>query len=64
MFINDKIVVFLQSFTKWVDVNPCDGNLLAAGGTDNGIKVFDRRRWDVVKDFENIHSSMYVHCSI
>lgn len=35
--------------TYEIDVNPRDGNLLAAGGSEGNIKIYDRRSSEIVK---------------
>ena len=39
----------------WIDVCPTDANLLAYGGKDQNIKIYDRRVSNVVKTFDGIH---------
>ncbi len=43
--------------TYWIDVCQSNGNLLASGGDDKVIKIFDKRESKVVKTFEGMHSS-------
>jgi hypothetical protein len=40
----------------WIDACQGDGTLLAAGGTDNDIKIYDIRESRVVNTFNGIHS--------
>jgi hypothetical protein len=40
----------------WIDVYQSDGNLLASGGMDKNIKIYDRRESKIVKTFDGIHS--------
>ncbi len=47
--------------TMWIDVCQSNGNLLASGGDGNAIKIFDKRKSDIVKTFENIHSGKILH---
>lgn len=47
--------------TNWIDVCPNNGNLLAAGGYDKNIKVYDHRESKVVKTFDGIHLSKKYH---
>ncbi len=45
--------------TWWIDVCPSDSNLLAAGGKDISVKVYDRRESKIVKTFGNeLHSGI------
>ena len=44
-------------YTYWIDACPIDGNLLASGGIAEKVKIFDKRELNIVKTFENIHSS-------
>ncbi len=48
-------------FTYWIDVCQSNGNLLASGGTDRIIKIFDKRESKIVKTFEDIHSGKEFH---
>ena len=38
-----------------------DGYLIAACGEDKTVKIYDRRAGSVVKLFEKIHTSIYLH---
>ena len=40
----------------WIDVCPTDANLLAVGGPDGSIKIFDRRESNIVKTFQLINA--------
>ena len=42
--------------TRWIDVSPTAANLLASGGEDADVKIFDRRGSKIVKTFKGIHS--------
>ena len=42
--------------TLWIDVYQNDGNLLASGGTDKNIKIFDKRESKVIKTFDGVHA--------
>lgn len=35
--------------TNWIDVCPNDGNLLAFGGSDKSVKIYDRRKAKIAK---------------
>ena len=48
---------YLLGTTFWIDVCPKDANLLASGGSDKSIKIFDRRVSKVTKTLDNVHSS-------
>ncbi len=48
-------------FTFWIDVCQSNGNLLASGGQDGIIKIFDKRESKIVKTFEGVHSSKELH---
>ena len=41
----------------WIDVCPTDSNLLASGGSDKSVKIYDKRESKIVKTIDNIHSS-------
>lgn len=43
--------------TFWIDVCKNNGKLLASGGTDADIKIYDRRENKIVRTFDNIHTS-------
>ena len=40
---------------NWIDVCQSNGNLLAAGGENNNIKIFDKRLSKIVQTFYGIH---------
>lgn len=42
----------------WIDVCQNNGNLVAAGGTDKSIHIFDKRELKVVDTFDDIHLGM------
>lgn len=42
--------------TLWIDVCPNNGNLLASGGQDENIKIFDKRQSKIVQTFDDIHN--------
>ena len=44
-------------YTYWIDVCPTDSNLLASGGDDVDIKIFDKRESKIVKTIDDIHFS-------
>ncbi len=48
---------FLTGWTFWIDVCQSNGNLLASGGGDKVIKIFDKRESKIVQTFEGVHSS-------
>ena len=50
------------AFAHWIDVCPNNENLLAAGGTSESIKIFDKRESKIIKTYENTHSGQIL-CS-
>ncbi len=48
-------------YTLWIDVCQSNGNLLASGGTDGTIKIFDKRGSKIIKSFEGVHSGKELH---
>ena len=44
---------FLETY--WIDVCPNDGNLLASGGIERSLKIFDKRESKITKNFEGVH---------
>lgn len=56
----------LDCRTRWIDVCQNNPNLLASGGEEFNVKIFDRRESKIVEIFEKIHSgrrnnSGYLH---
>ncbi len=47
--------------TYWIDVCQSNRNLLASGGYDGIINIFDKRESKIVKTFEGIHLSKEFH---
>lgn len=47
---------FYEDYTIWIDICPSNGNMLATGGMDKDIKIFDQREAKIVKTFQGIHS--------
>ena len=41
--------------TQWIDVCQSDGNMLATGGKDENVKIFDKREYKIVQTFDGIH---------
>ena len=41
--------------TRWIDVCQSNGNLLASGGGDMTVKIFDKREAKIVQTFDGIH---------
>ena len=53
----------LIGVTCWIDVCPENGNLLASGGEDNNVKIFDKRESKIVRTFDGIHTgSILFYC--
>ena len=50
--------------THWIDICETNGNLLASGGRDATIKIFDKRRAKIVKTFGDIHAGKKIICVI
>ena len=50
----------LIDLAVWIDVCKSDGNLLASCGSDDSIKIFDRRESRIIKAFEGIHTRMLI----
>lgn len=50
----------LLDTTWWIDVCQSNENLLASGGKDKNVKVFDKRESKIVQTFDGIHSSIEV----
>lgn len=49
---------FCLEWTSSIDVCKKDGNLLATGGFDKNIKIYDRRESRIVKTFEKFEFGM------
>ncbi len=47
--------------TFWIDVCQSNGNLLASGGVDRAIKIFDKRESKIVKTFDSVHLGKELH---
>lgn len=43
-------------WTRWIDVCPTNGNLIATGGSDKQVKIYDHREINVIKKIEGIHT--------
>ena len=56
LFKLHNIESVILEWTHWIDVCQNDGNLLASGGNDNNIKIFDKRESKIIKTFDDIHS--------
>lgn len=41
--------------TFWIDACPSNGNLIASGGEDKSIKLYDKRSSRIVKIFNELH---------
>ena len=53
-FVWFDIQILLEG-TAWVDVYQINGSLLATGGTEKNVKIFDKRESKIVKTFDDIH---------
>ena len=49
--------LLLIDYTSWIDVCPSDGSLLAAGGQDTNVNIFDKRESKIIKTLTGIHES-------
>ena len=47
---------YLIGWTYWIDVCQSNGNLLASGGCDRTIKIFDKRKSMFVQTFDSIRT--------
>jgi hypothetical protein len=41
--------------TYWIDVCQSNANLLASGGNEKAIKIFDKRESKIIKTFEYVY---------
>ena len=55
MTIDYLFITFFIDYIRWIDVCPTDANLLATGGDNNVIWIFDRRQSKFVKALDGIH---------
>ena len=46
--------------TYWIDVCQSNENLLAFGGQDKIVKIFDKRESKIVKTFDSIHTGKII----
>ena len=65
----DRSIFLLSSFsslilfsfhidrTHWIDVCQNNGNLLALAGTDQDVKIFDKRESEIVRIFDDVDGS-------
>ena len=47
--------LYLIELTTWIDVCQSDGNMLATGGDEKKVNIFDKREAKIVQTFDDIH---------
>ena len=48
-------LLLFQDKVKWIDVNPINSDLLASGGDDGQIRIYDKRNSQIVRTFGDVH---------
>ena len=48
------LLIKIIGTTNWIDVCPTDANLLASGGTDKIVKVYDQRESKILEIYKGI----------
>ena len=54
-FFFDLSLFLIGEGTRWIDVCQSNGNLLASGGGNMAVKIFDKREAKIVQTFDGIH---------
>lgn len=55
IFLMDCSIMVCGVGTRWIDCR-ADGNLVAAGGDDRKVRIYDARHNRTVKTFDDLHS--------
>ena len=57
LLLSFNVYFWAVSATSWIDVCQSNGNLVASGGNDQLVKIFDKRESKIVRTFGGIHES-------